>query len=163
MRYFLDTEFWDKGNSIELISIGIVSTDGRELYLENSEFDWMKCDSRWLIDNVMPNLRAELDPAVSQPKEVIKARVIEFVGYEPEFWADYAAYDWVVLCQLYGPMIKLPKRWPMFCNDVQCFANILGQEALPDVPWDQAHNALYDARNVKERWQYLQKKLIGPK
>ncbi len=31
MRYFLDTEFYEDGKTIDLISIGIVAEDGREL------------------------------------------------------------------------------------------------------------------------------------
>lgn len=30
-----------------------------------------------------------------------------------------ADYDWVVLCQLYGTMMDLPKGWPMYCRDVK--------------------------------------------
>lgn len=38
MIYFLDTEFVDDGNTIDLISIGIVSSDGREYYAQSIEF-----------------------------------------------------------------------------------------------------------------------------
>ncbi len=31
-RYFYDCEFLENGNTIELISIGIVADDGREYY-----------------------------------------------------------------------------------------------------------------------------------
>ncbi len=37
----------------------------------------------------------------------------------PEFWAYYADYDWVVLCQLFGTMMDLPAHWPMFCMDIK--------------------------------------------
>ena len=37
MRYFLDTEFIEDGKTIDLLSIGIVAEDGRELYLQNVE------------------------------------------------------------------------------------------------------------------------------
>lgn len=32
MRYFFDTEFHEDGQTIDLISIGIVAEDGREFY-----------------------------------------------------------------------------------------------------------------------------------
>lgn len=35
MKYFIDTEFVDDGHTIDLISIGIVAEDGRELYLQH--------------------------------------------------------------------------------------------------------------------------------
>lgn len=65
---------------------------------------------------------------------------------EPEFWAYYADYDWVAVCQLYGRMIDLPKGWPMFCNDVNQWRRQLGltREALPPDPEDE-HHALADA------------------
>ena len=39
MRIFYDTEFLDDGKTIDLISIGMVAEDGRELYAVSSEFD----------------------------------------------------------------------------------------------------------------------------
>lgn len=38
---------------------------------------------------------------------------------EPEFYAYYADYDWVVFCWLFGRMIDLPKGFPMFAFDLQ--------------------------------------------
>lgn len=37
MRYFIDTEFIEKPNTIDLISIAIIAEDGRELYLISSQ------------------------------------------------------------------------------------------------------------------------------
>ena len=53
-RFFYDCEF-DESNEkeIKLISIGIISEDGRELYLINKDYDW-STSSQWLIDNVKP-------------------------------------------------------------------------------------------------------------
>src|SRR5579885_769187 len=55
MRYFYDTEFIDDGERIDLISIGIVAEDGRELYLQSCEFNPKKA-SEWVRENVFPNL-----------------------------------------------------------------------------------------------------------
>ncbi len=35
---------------------------------------------------------------------------------EPEFYAYYASYDWVVFCQIFGGMMSLPKGFPMHIN-----------------------------------------------
>ena len=51
-RYFLDTEFIEDGKTIDLISIGIVCEDGRELYLANRNCDFDKA-SQWVKDNVL--------------------------------------------------------------------------------------------------------------
>lgn len=57
MRYFYDTEFLEDGNTIELISIGIVSDKGREYYAVNSDMPLSRIkDHDWLVRNVLPSL-----------------------------------------------------------------------------------------------------------
>lgn len=73
----------------------------------------------------------------------------------PEFWADYGSYDWVLLCQQYGTMLDRPSGWPMFVRDIQQLKWDVGFDGkLPEVE-GQAHNALDDALNVKERYEFL--------
>jgi len=38
---------------------------------------------------------------------------------EPEFYAYFADYDWVVFCWLFGKMMDLPKGFPMYCKDLK--------------------------------------------
>lgn len=38
---------------------------------------------------------------------------------QPEFYAYYADYDWVLFCSLFGRMIDLPKGFPMYCIDLK--------------------------------------------
>ncbi len=38
---------------------------------------------------------------------------------QPEFYAYYADYDWVLFCSLFGTMIDLPKGYPMYCIDLK--------------------------------------------
>lgn len=42
MRYFIDTEFIEEPNTIDLISIGIAAEDGREYHAISKEFDFYK-------------------------------------------------------------------------------------------------------------------------
>lgn len=56
MKIFFDTEFIDDGESIELISIGMVSEDGRQFYAENRECDLSKA-CKWVVENVFPSLQ----------------------------------------------------------------------------------------------------------
>lgn len=44
MKYFFDTEFIEDGKTIELLSIGIVSEDGREFYAESLDADHSKAE-----------------------------------------------------------------------------------------------------------------------
>ncbi|SRR6266702_345413 len=59
MLYFMDSEFVERGPDypIDLISIGIVSSDGRELYAQSVEFDHRKA-SEWVKDNVLTHLQS---------------------------------------------------------------------------------------------------------
>lgn len=72
---------------------------------------------------------------------------------KPEFWAYFADYDWVVLCQLFGTMMNLPDGWPMFCLDLKQQAFLRNVE-LPKQE-EGLHNAIADARWVKQSWEFL--------
>ncbi len=152
-RFWFDTEFYETGRTIDLISIGIVSEDGREYYAETETADVFAQATDWLRDNVRPHLRGAL---FEKPRPIIRQEIISFVGERPELWAYYADYDWVVLCQLFGRMIDLPKGWPMYCRDVKQLCDSLGNPALPKQESGE-HDALADARWTKTAWQFLTK------
>lgn len=159
MRFWFDTEFWEHidqtGYHLDPISIGIVGEDGRELYLVNATFDWRAVpEGHWLRANVLPYLNST--PANTCTPAEMAQRITAFVGYErPEFWGYFADYDWVVLSQLYGSMLSLPKGWPMFCLDVQQWRYMINPRLrLPEME-GQAHNALDDARWTRTAWAYL--------
>lgn len=200
MKYFLDTEFIEYGKTIDLISIGIVSEDGREFYALNADCDWSKAN-QWVRENVLAGLPDK--PAIATFSESdrqngwmrhaeIGGEVLRFVGGEafimlrksclsyfdligemmagsakvtrkmkdgvesPEFWADYADYDWVVFCQLFGTMMDLPQGFPMYCHDLRQECDRLGIRDLPRLEEGVEHNALHDAREVKYRYEWLQ-------
>lgn len=151
MRIFFDTEFIEDGRTIDLISIGMVREDDETLYLVSSEYDEGKA-SAWVRENVL----AQISPTtIKVTRKGIADRVRAFVGPDPEFWAYYADYDWVVLCQLYGTMMDLPTGWPVFCLDIQQERVRQGVEKLPKQESGE-HNALADAQWNKRAWEYLQ-------
>ena len=55
MKIYLDSEFVDDGHTIDLVSIGLVSEDGREIYMQSVEFNPTKA-SQWVKDNVLSHL-----------------------------------------------------------------------------------------------------------
>lgn len=66
MRIWYDTEFLEDGRTIELISIGMIAEDGRELYVVNEEIDTgslheLICQHQWLMENVVPSLPLHVD------------------------------------------------------------------------------------------------------
>lgn len=149
MRIWFDTEFIEDGKTIDLISIGAIREDGATYYAEAAECDRSRA-SQWVVDNVFPYLDSE----AVKPRAQIAADLIAFVGPSPKFWAYYADYDWVVLCQLYGTMMDLPHSWPMYCRDVKQMADALGITELPPT-YANEHNALSDARWTKKAWAHI--------
>lgn len=166
MKYFLDTEFIEDGKTIDLISIGIVAEDGRELYLGNRHCDFSKA-SQWVKANVLAPMGFDfssanipmrpIDPHFWLTKEMIAGKVIDFcqrANSKPEFWAYYADYDWVAFCQLFGTMMDLPKGFPRYCRDIKQECDRLGNPKLPKQGKGE-HNALDDARWNRKAFDFL--------
>lgn len=147
MRFWFDTEFIEDGRTIDLMSIGIVSEDGREYYAENAECDLSRADE-WVKANVIPHLTGK-----RKPRHLIRSDIRVFMGEAPEVWAYYADYDWVVLCQLFGRMVDLPKGWPMFCRDLKQLAG--DTPLIPQTGIE--HHALADARWTRDAWHAAMK------
>lgn len=136
MKIAFDTEFIEDGITIDLLSIGLVREDGARYYAEPAEADRSRANP-WVRENVLPSLTGPI-----KPRLVIAREVVDFAAAGPEFWAYYADYDWVSLCQLYGRMIDLPQGWPMYCRD---FKQVLDERGLRKPQEDSVHNALDDA------------------
>ncbi|WP_171108625.1 MULTISPECIES: 3'-5' exoribonuclease [unclassified Streptomyces] len=181
MRIFYDTEFLEDGQTIELISIGLVAEDGREYYAVSRRLTartWRGWQLRrrirkhpWLMENVVPHLPQPhgdfrnhmpkawlfnyLDPAVKRHKR-IAADVAAFIQAtpDPQLWAWYGAYDHVALAQLFGRMIDLPEGVPMWTNDLRQECERLGNPELP-AQIGGVHNALADARHNLTRARFM--------
>jgi len=154
-RFFFDTEFIEDGITIDLISIGIITEDGKEFYEISNEFNKNNAN-KWVQENVIKYLPDENEkPRLSN--EEIKNKLVKFVGNlskeEIEFWAYFGDYDWVLLCQLFGAMIDLPDNWPMFAYDIKQEAMRLGNIKI-DEPIGE-HDALVDAKWNLKYWKFL--------
>lgn len=145
MRIYFDTEFIEDGRTIDLLSIGLVREDGATYYAEPAETDRSRA-SEWVKANVLPHLTGPV-----KPRAVIAAEIVEFVGPAPEFWAYYADYDWVALCQLYGTMMDPPKGWPMYCRDAKQYQDEHRISFQPQTAeHGPEHHALSDAKWLAE-------------
>lgn len=149
MRIWFDTEFIEDGKTIDLISIGLIREDGAKLYIENAECDLERA-SPWVRENVLPRLSG--NPRAT--RNYIARSIKEFAGEKPQFWAYYADYDWVAMCQLFGTMMDLPKGWPMYCRDVKQLCDEIGNPELPKQSSTE-HHALADAIWTKQAWEFL--------
>lgn len=167
MKYFFDTEFYDNGNRIAPISLGMVCEDGRQLYIEWDNAANVCRESQWLLENVYPHLylqpgkllSGDMLQSATVSREAAQSEILKFVApySKPEFWAYFAAYDWVVLSQIYGGMLNLPGRFPHHCMDLQQWWKQLGfpDDVKPPKPTD-AHNALADALWNQEFYNALE-------
>lgn len=157
MRFWFDTEFIEDGKTIDLLSIGIVSGDGRKYYATSGDADLSRA-SPWVRKNVIPHLNTFSGRgtySINVSRATIRDEVLAFVGHDnPELWAYYADYDWVALCQLFGTMMDLPKGWPMYCRDVKQWCDDLGNPKLPEQNKGE-HHALADAIWARDAWVYL--------
>jgi hypothetical protein len=158
MKIWFDTEFIEDGKTIDLLSIGMIREDGAEIYLENNQADLSR-GGDWVQHNVIVHLNW-LHHGFERAD--IAAAVVSFAGEKPEFWAYYADYDWVVLCQLYGTMMDLPKGWPMYCRDVKQLCDDVGNPKLPEQDGAE-HHALDDAKWTRKAWDFLMRHDIANK
>ncbi len=155
-RVFYDCEFIEDGQTIELVSIGAVDEEGREFYAVSTEFDPARAIP-WVRANVLDKLPPPADPAW-RSRDRIRDDLLGYLtapGQGLELWAWYAAYDHVVLCQLWGAMPALPRAVPRYTKDLRQRWDDVGRPELPPAPADQ-HDALADARHNLARWQAMQ-------
>jgi hypothetical protein len=164
--------------TIDLISIGIFSEAGKEYYALNQDCDinevWA---DKWLRENVLQKIYEQETVAEARNlwpftrhtmksiflrngkgRREIALEIEAFVNahglIEPQFYAYFADYDWVVFCQLFGRMMDLPKNFPMYCLDLKQIMASLSLNSVWKKEWcpeDKfgAHNALEDAK-----WNY---------
>lgn len=176
-----DTEFLENGSTIDLISIGMVRSDGAEYYAVNSEANWAEISkNRWLCENVVPHLplagrgmiehqpngkgtakifqfAVDMTDTRVKPRWVIANEVRDFIldCEDPQLWADHASYDHVVLAQLWGTMMQLPAGIPMWTRDLRQEIERAGSPVIPPMAGLAAHNAFDDAREVLHRLNWL--------
>lgn len=160
MRIDYDTEFLDDGERIHFISIGMVREDGATFYAVTDDIELIEkaAQNPWLLENVINSLPyvkigrhwypdpTHKDFVHIYPRNELRRRMKSFVlgTVDVELWAWYAAYDHVVLSQIFGRMLDLPEGIPMYTMDLKQEHHRLGFPELPEQKGGQ-HNALSDA------------------
>lgn len=186
MKYFLDTEFIEgyrnvedkKLHVVELISIGMVCEDGRELYAISNEFDHSKANdfvrehvltpefNHFSINRGSYDLNCmQLKTQHGMPIPAIRRKITQFVNPEVdkniEFYGYFSDYDWVVFASIFGTMMDLPKGFPFYCLDLKQMMHERGlssdwkRENCPDPTGE--HNALVDAKWNKQLFDLIKK------
>ena len=165
-----------------LISIGIISEDGKEFYgeIEDIKNEWT---DNWIEENVLVNTVAYggvdvLDIVNSESDYYIgsKEEVAEYLREwlsqfdKVELVSDVCHYDMVLFIDLFGTAFDLPDNICPACYDInQDIArvyNLSEQEAFDynreeilkenNIDTEGAkHNAMYDARVIKTIYELL--------
>jgi hypothetical protein len=169
IKVYLDTEFYDNGDKIDLISVGAVAESGQQFYLVSKEARLDLVDT-WVREHVVQQLPdRSIYPEQWVSRRDLAEALADFVaeaykagGGRPELVLWYGAYDWVALCQLYGGMTKLPGEWPRFYTDLKWEANQAGDPPIPKTA-APAHDALADALWLMTADRYLQGYRAGAK
>lgn len=182
IKIFFDTEFTGLRKDTTLISIGLISEDNRQFYAELIDYDTSQCD-KWIKEHVIGNLyeyngvklESNYIPnyhigAKLEIGKVLRNWLAQFDSVE--FVSDVSHYDMVLLIDLLGATWELPKHICPACIDInqdiarkynftlqQAFdesrEDILYQNHRENKVKGDKHNALYDAKVIREIYQIL--------
>jgi len=170
-KIFFDTEFTGLHIGTTLISIGMVSDDGKTFYAEFNDYDRDQV-TLWIQKNVINkleynakngynsmdsegNYRAKTDQ--KGVKELLEKWLAHFDEYE--FWNDCLSYDWVLLSRLLGGLEGVnPDDDYYYMGSLCSLDKILGVDldVLREVyggTEDKRHNSLFDAMKMKECYE----------
>ena len=177
MNVYFDTEFTGLHKGTTLISIGLIASNGKKFYAEIVDYDRSQVND-WIKENVINNLWA-VSKTIDEcskfeyyhlgTKEQIAQKLKEwFLEFDSiQLISDVAHFDMVLLIDLFGGAFDLPKNVNPSCHDInQDIAKFLGvteREAF-DVSREcflgiclssEKHNALYDAKIIKEIYEFI--------
>lgn len=184
MKVYFDTEFTGLYKNTELISIGLISDDGREFYGEISDINTKKCDD-WVKQNVLLNTVEfgnvnVLDICTDEndyyvgTKQDIASYLLEWLMQfdEVELVSDVCHYDMVLFIDLFGTAFDLPENVCASCHDInQDIARVYNMSEHEAFDYNREmilkghnlnidgakHNSMYDARVIKELDKILRK------
>lgn len=184
-KYFLDTEFIENGKTIDLISIGIVTDNGRELYLQNSECAFGYA-SDWVWRNVYPHLK-HFDMRGQRSCSPVRETYDSGLGFRTKTVCYETSCPWLTRREIGDAVLAFcdqskygkPEFWGYFCDyDWVAFCQLFGTmiqlpkgypmhckdikqwaDQLGDIRIPAAnasnHNALDDAKWVRSAYNYL--------
>ena len=173
-KLFFDTEFTGLHKDTTLISIGIVSSCGREFYAELTDYDQLQVDD-WLQRNVIDHLVGDIPLPDMMTASITdahvfmrdtKAAIAPYLALwldqfgDVEIWSDCLAYDWVLFNDMFGHAFSIPDNVYYIPFDLCTAFKMKGVD--PDVSREEfsgmdgtKHNALHDARVIRACYEKL--------
>ena len=179
---FFDTEFTELGINPRLISIGLISEDGREFYAELSDTYQTKNCSAFVVESVLPHL--EGGEVLISMRELALALLswIHDFGESVQFATDSLAWDWrwieLIWAELGAHCLEDTDVWTDMKNsphrlvNVGCPGNVALQtfvlpqsaeftlaveQAYAQYPRLRQHHALDDAKANRLGWLAVRK------
>jgi len=146
VRLFVDTEFTDLLNC-ELLSIGIVSENGREFYAERTDVDIALC-SDFVRVAVLPQLgrHPELRGTEAEIAARLTAWLAQFEANRPLLVSVDHPTDWELFCYLVRDAETLTMPDWIKGQSIRGAIDPRQIEAYWQIHGRQAHHALHDAR-----------------
>lgn len=170
MNLYFDTEFTGLHKDTTLVSIGIISEDGRTFYAELTDYDKTQVDD-WLQEHVINNLARSIGELSRMADKVVHGNIKEvseaLIKWVSQFddvkiWSDCLAYDWVLFNHLFGHAFNLPNNIYYIPFDICTLFEIKGID--PDISREEfinnsvignKHNSLYDAKVIRACYKKL--------
>lgn len=180
MKVFFDTEFTGLHKNTTLISIGLVDGNGRTFYAEFSDYDRSQVND-WILENVISHLKfagaATPGPQINiyedrwevygekkEVKEVLRDWLSKYD--KVQLVSDVCHYDMVLFIDIFGSAFDIPSNVCPYCYDInhdiaelcvisdaEAFDKSREELCYRDIEGDK-HNALYDAKVIKEIYGY---------
>lgn len=180
MKIYFDTEFEGLRKDAKLISLGLITEDNQELYIEFDDIDIQKQD-QWIKDNVLQNTILYGQKEISEitdeanyykgDKDEIKGVLLHWLNQfdNVQFISDVCHYDFVFLIDIFGSAWDLPKNVIPCCHDInqdimdlfwlnekEAF-DFSREDILDNLGLEikgNKHNSLYDAKVIKAIYEY---------
>jgi hypothetical protein len=158
MLIFFDTEFSDLGIDPRLVSIGLISEDGREFYAELSDTYVPKDCSPFTQEGVLPLLQGG-DALMTMDKLTLRlGSWLESFEQPIKLSTDSLSWDWPWIQELF----YLPGTWPANLDGKPALLHELIESPFSEqlvehvfenhVPKLRRHHALDDAKANRLAW-----------
>lgn len=185
MLVFLDTEFTGLHKDTQLISIGLVSEDGKEFYAELGGIN-TEVQDKWIKENVLDNTimygNVDITDIVldesnyskgnkNEIRESLSSWLSQFK--DVQIVSDVCHYDFVLFIDIFGSAFDLPGNVCAYCHDINQdiadYYSISDESAFDfnreDILSEHGvevkgtkHNSLYDAKVISELYKILHTK-----
>lgn len=168
IRVYFDLEFTGLNRDADIISAGFVSEHSDELYIELNDYDVEKC-AGWVRDNVLSQLDGENVMNRAEARQAILTW-LQSLNDKVLFVVDCGGYDWVLLIDLlFGTSLDMPDFIAHYAPlDLFDLFFLLRSELDFDrrefagmTSVAAGHDALWDARVLRNCYEALEKELGG--